>query len=365
MSAYNASPTLLRYVARTFALRIAVVLVTILALLQVMDVIGESNRILAAPGAGEADLWRYAGLRLPVLLSQFLPFTVLIAALITFGSFAATSQVVVMRALGLSPHQILAPVLAVGALCGVFHFIWNEGLAMPAAARLAAWQAGGYGARGAERPVGAGTTWVATPEGVIRARVRQSDGGLELADVAICSTGATGQLTKVTLAEGGFLGDDGVGALRGARAIDLAVGDAREAPRVSWSPGVRPEHFLYRPAVAEETSFAGLQASIRAAADIGRDTRTLSAELHHKLARPFASLLMPLLGALAAFGLARSNTVLTRAAVGLVLGFGFFIFDNMMRSMARAGELPPMLAAWTAGVLFLLVSETMLFRSEQ
>jgi lipopolysaccharide export system permease protein len=361
----NASPTLFFYVARTFASRIGLVLVTILALLQVMDVIGESNRILAASGAGEADLWRYAGLRLPVLLSQFLPFTVLIAALITFGTFAATSQVVVMRALGLSPHQILSPMLAVGALCGIFDFVWSEGLSMPAAARLAVWQAAGYGAHSAERPAEAGVTWVTMPRGVMRARVHPGDGGIELANIVIFSTAAEGQLAKVTLADGGFLGDDGVGALRGARTIDLTGDDALDAPPENWSPGVRPAHFLYRAAVAEETSFEGLQDSIRSASGIGRDTRTLSAELHHKLARPFASLLMPLVGALAAFGLARTNTVLTRAAFALALGFGFFNFDNMMMSMGRAGALPPELAAWTAAVLFLLVGETLLVRAEQ
>jgi len=365
LSAYRVSPTLLRYVARAFALRIAVVLFTILALLQAMDVVGESNRILAASGAGEADLWRYAGLRLPVLLSQFLPFTVLLAALITFGTFAATSQVVVMRALGLSPHQILGPILVVGALCGVFHFVWTEGVAMPAAARLAVWQAAGYGPAGAGVPASAGATWVATPGGVVRARVGPGEGGLGISDVAIFTMTDEGELTKVTLAKEGVLGDDGVGALRDVHAIDLAGGAPQEVPRTDWFPGVRPEHFLYHAAVAEQTSFASLRQSIRAAADVGHDTRMLSAELHHKLARPMASLLMPLLAALVAFGLARTNTVLTRAGAALALGFGYFIFDNVMMSMGRAGALPPMLAAWTAGVLFLVVSEAMLFRSEQ
>jgi len=352
-------------VARTFVVRIAIVLFTILALLQAMDVIGESNRILAASGSGEADLWRYAGLRLPVLLSQFLPFTVLLAALITFGTFAATSQVVVMRALGLSPHQILAPMLVIGGLCGVFHFIWNESVAMPAAAQLAVWQAAGYGPAGSGAPTFAGPTWVTTPEGIVRARVSPGDSGLVVSDLAIFNMAAEGQLTTLTLARDGVLGDDGVGALRDVRTIDLAGGEPREAPHADWSPGVRPEHFLYRAPVAEETSFAGLRRSIRAAADVGHDTGTLWAELHHKLARPMASLLMPLLAALAAFGVARANTVLTRAGAALVLGFGYFIFDDMMMSIGRAGALPPALAAWTAGVLFLLVSETILFRSEQ
>jgi len=365
VSVFRAPPALLWYMARTFALRIVVALVTILALLQTMDVVGESNRILAASGAGEGDLWRYAGLRLPLLLSQFLPFTVLIAALITFGTFAATSQVIVMRALGLSPHQILAPMLTVGALCGLFHFVWNEEVAMSAAARLAMWQAGGYGRAGARVPASADATWVATPQGVVRARVSPRGGGLGVSGVAIFAMTAEGQLSKVILAEDGVLGDDGIGTLRNVRAIDLAGDALREVPRTDWFPGVRPEHFLYHTAVAEQTSLTHLMQSIRAATDIAHDTRILSTELHHKFARPMASLLMPLLAALVAFGLARTNNVLMRAGAALALGFGYFIFDDLMMSMGRAGALPPMLAAWTAGVLFFLVSEAMLFRSEQ
>ena len=334
----------------------------ILALLQVMDVVGESNRILAATGAGETDLWRYASLRLPVLLSQFLPFTVLIAALVTFGTFAATGQVVVMRALGLSPHQILAPMLAVGALCGAFHFAWNESVAIPAAARLATWQAAGYGVIGSAPPGPGRPTWEATAAGFVRARVSPGNGGIKLEDVAIFKA-AAGQLTNIILAKEGFLGDHGVGYLHDRRAIKFVGSDgAVHADRMS---DVHPQQFLYRAVPAEESTFTGLRQSIHAATDAGRETGALDAELQHRLARPLASFLMPLLGSLAAFGLARTNTVLVRASASLAVGFGYLIFDELIMSMGRAEALPPALAAWSASLLFLLIGEILVFRSEQ
>ena len=55
---------------------------------------------------------------------------------------------------------------------------------------------------------------------------------------------------------------------------------------------------------------------------------------------------MPLLAAVAAFGLARSGQVLLRAAVGMALGFAYFVADNFSLAMGNVGAYPPLLAAW-------------------
>jgi len=74
---------------------------------------------------------------------------------------------------------------------------------------------------------------------------------------------------------------------------------------------------------------------------------------------------MPLLAAIAAFGLARSGQVLLRACIGMALGFAYFVADNFSIAMGNVGAYPPFLAAWAPFLLFLLVGETVLFRSEE
>ena len=81
------------YLGKAFAGWIAAVMIALLAVLQVLDLIGESNKILAASGATEASLWRYVAMRLPVLASEFLPFGVLLAALITLTTLAYASEI--------------------------------------------------------------------------------------------------------------------------------------------------------------------------------------------------------------------------------------------------------------------------------
>ena len=74
---------------------------------------------------------------------------------------------------------------------------------------------------------------------------------------------------------------------------------------------------------------------------------------------------MPLLAAVAAFGLARSGQVLLRAVTGMALGFAYFVADNFSLAMGNAGAYPPMIAAWAPFLLFLLIGETVLVRTEE
>ena len=105
--------------------------------------------------------------------------------------------------------------------------------------------------------------------------------------------------------------------------------------------------------------------AIRALDAAGKPTDQLVAKLNHKISGPLSAVLMPLLGAVAAFGLARSGKLFVRAVAGLALGFAFFVADNFAMAMADFGTYPPWAAAWAPFLLFLLVGESLLFRTEE
>ena len=96
-----------------------------------------------------------------------------------------------------------------------------------------------------------------------------------------------------------------------------------------------------------------------------RATAMLEASLWHKIAGPLSTVLMPLLAAVAAFGLARSGQLLVRAVIGMALGFAYFVADNFALAMGNLGAYPPFLAAWGPFLLFLLIGETVLIRTEE
>ena len=130
------SRTLAIYVAKMFIIRTLAVLALLVLVLQALDLLGESGKILAYEGNGEAELWTYVSLRAPQLVSRFLPFSVLLGTIITLATLNQNSEVVSMKAAGLSAHQILAPLIVASMGIALLSFLFNETIVAPATARL-------------------------------------------------------------------------------------------------------------------------------------------------------------------------------------------------------------------------------------
>ena len=136
-------------------------------------------------------------------------------------------------------------------------------------------------------------------------------------------------------------------------------------PRWRRWPAPRRTQFTLAKVDPTELDYWTLKSRIGELEAAGRATDEARAGLAHKISQPLSILLMPLLAAVAAFGLARSGQVLVRAAIGMALGFTYFVADNFSLAMGNAGAYPPMIAAWAPFVLFLLIGETVLVRTEE
>ena len=136
------SRTLTWYLGKTFMTRILAVLIMLVLVLMMLDLLSNTGKILAHPGNGEAELLRYVSLRIPQLVARFLPYSVLLATIITLATFNQNSEVVAMKAAGLSAHQILAPLVLAATLVAAFSFAFNERIVTRATGSLKAWASG-------------------------------------------------------------------------------------------------------------------------------------------------------------------------------------------------------------------------------
>src|SRR4051795_3172679 len=132
------------YMVRLFLTRSLAVLVALVLILMTLDLLGESGKILAVPGNGDAQLWHYVALRIPLLVSRFLPFSVLLGTLIAFVGLNQHSEVVAMKAAGLSAHQILAPLVVASIGIAALLFAFNEGVVVNSARVVNAWSDNDY-----------------------------------------------------------------------------------------------------------------------------------------------------------------------------------------------------------------------------
>jgi lipopolysaccharide export system permease protein len=134
---------------------------------------------------------------------------------------------------------------------------------------------------------------------------------------------------------------------------------------VTIGKGVAPDQFTLSNLDADGLSFGALRSAILELEAAGRPTKALEGSMWHKLSSPLSSVLMPLLGAIAAFGIARSGKLFLRAVIGMALGFAYFVADNFALAMGNLGAYPPFLAAWAPFLLFFLIGEAVLIRTEE
>ncbi|WP_037497850.1 LPS export ABC transporter permease LptG [Sphingomonas jaspsi] len=351
------------YCGKLFITRMLAVLVALVLVLMMLDLLGESGKILAVPGNGEAELWKYVTLRVPMLISRFLPFSALLGALIAFTGLNQNSEVVSMKAAGLSAHQILAPMIVASGLVAGLLFLFNETVVVKSARVLNAWSDNDYALVPPDSGV-LSNVWVRNGDQLIRA-------GL------VGGSGPTTQLRRITIyqrqgAEIATITDadravqvPGGWQLEHVKSYDSATNVVRKADRQVALQGIEPQRFTLAHVDPSERGFLNLRKAIRDLEQAGRPTDEVLTGWWHKLSSPLSTILMPLLAATAAFGLARSGQVLLRACIGMALGFAYFVADNFSIALGNYGAYPPALAAWAPFFLFLLIGEFVLIRQEE
>ena len=355
--------TLARYLGKMYIARSLAVMTVLILVLQVLDLLGESDNILGAAGNGQAQLLTYVSLRIPELIQRFLPFCFLLGALVTLATLNQNSEVISMKAAGLSAHQVLAPLLVASLGVAALSFAFNERIVPRAAATLNRWQAVNYGPMPTGRE-GQTNVWVRDGDDLIHAAVVTGRGNaVKLQQVRIYDRRG-GQLLNTAEAERADY-ENGALTLHHVRRFDVATGRVTRDERVRFGFALRPDQFTLNNIDPAGLSFTGLRQATNDLEEAGRPSVPQRAALWHKLSGPLSTVLMPLLAAVAAFGLARTGQLFVRAVIGMMLGFAYFVADNFGLAMGNLGAYPAWLAAWGPFVLFLLIGEAVLIRSEE
>ncbi|KAB7646445.1 LPS export ABC transporter permease LptG [Polymorphobacter fuscus] len=357
------SRTIAWYTARMFIIRAAAFLIGLIIILESLDLLGESGKILAAAGNGEAELWTYVSLRVPQLIQLFLPFSVLLATLITLATLNQNSEVVIFKAAGLSAHQILLPLLIAAFGVAVANFAFNETVTTRATRTLKVWQENDY-ARVPPEKLLTTESWVRGGNDLFHAEtVRGVGANTVLSSVTIYDR-LDDRLIRVVMAGTARPVANGW-QLTDVTSFDVGSGRRTVEPTLFFESSVVPRQFTtasINPAFVPLWELWPQIAEQRAA---GKPVDPLVAAAWHKISGPLSTVLMPLLGAVAAFGLARSGRLFVRAVIGMFLGFAFFVADNFMLAMGNFGTVPPLMAAWAPFLLFLLIGEAVLIRTEE
>lgn len=357
------SRTMSSYMVKTFLKRSFAVLLMLVLVLMSLDLLRQSSNIMAIPGNGSQEIMTYIGWRTPQVVAQFLPFSVLLGTLIMLAALNQNSEIVAMKAAGLSAHQILAPLVVASLGIALLTFVFNDQVLAPTSAKLKAWKAVDY----AEVPRSSDirtNIWVLDGNDLIHADTVIGSGPSMILRGVRINDRSNGGLRSVIQGPSASWSDNGW-TLQDSTRFDVASASTSQPETVRFGIGVEPSRFTISSLDGDALGFRALRQAIADQQAAGRPTAPAEAALWHKFSGPLAAVLMPLLGSIAGFGLARAGKTFVRVVIGMALGFSYFVADNFSLAMGNLGAYDPVVAAWAPFFLFLLIGETVLIRSEE
>jgi LPS export ABC transporter permease LptG len=331
------------YVAWELGKWTAIVLVTAVAFLQLVDLVDQGDEF-AERGMGLREVARYAALQLPAIVQQAMPIAALAGAMVAFALFAGGREMTAIRAAGVSQWRVLAMALPVPLLLVAATFGLAEWVTPPSQLRLAAWW------NAMEPPVEPAdrARWFRIEDRIVRAGSAAQDGAA-LDDVAIFARDARGRLEERVQAERAVFSASGW-TLLVVETLRLGDGGMERArgEQMWWSTPLRPEDVAAFFSPAPTLSATAAQRSLEASAPVNLASSVFETRLHRSAAEPLAPLVMLLFALPLAFippRTARSWPALLYAAAG---GLTYLVADGVLTVAGQVGYVPSALGAWGA-----------------
>lgn len=126
---------------------------------------------------------------------------------------------------------------------------------------------------------------------------------------------------------------------------------------------VPPRKLIPRPKSPEEMSSLELRRYARGGSPLGTSRREMAVAAHAKLAYPFTNIILCALGIPIALRLRGEAKALSFFAA-LVLSFFFLWCIEVGRSLGLSGRLPPLMASWSANVVFAALAAELIRRGD-
>ena len=285
---------------------------------------------------------------------QTAPAAMLLSASLTATGIRRTREYDAMRALGLGPWRVAAPVLAVAALVAGGMVVFDDTVAAGAAAKADAIKASrglsvGEWSRWQQRKA-----WFRGRDGrrIYELRAAGPDGSFER--VTILDVGPGFRLARRVDAARMSPGPDGAWLLDDVE--ERRFGDdgsmtLERFPHRTYHFDEDPEAFAVRPGWPAQMTRAVLARQVAVRGRLGLPTAEYELEWQRKLAYPAAAIPASLLALALALRRARKGFVTASLVESVGVSLVFYGMQGLSWSMARSGQVAPAVAAWLPDVL--------------
>jgi LPS export ABC transporter permease LptG len=308
----------------------------------------------------------------PDMLYQITPLAVLIAVLVTFGVLNRNSEIIAMKACGISLYRLVIPIVSIAGLLAVSLFIFDQ-FYLPQANRRQEALHNIIKGRPPQTVLHPEQNWIfGQPRPGEPGRIfyyQFFDPKInEFANLSIFEFDPSTFALSRRIFAARATWNPATGAwsfLNGwQREISGAnVTEYRPFLKTSFAEiHEDPGYFTKEKWQAQEMNFGQLDHYINDLRQSGFDTMRLRVELWHKLAYPLMAVIMAMLAIPFALSMGRRSS-LTGIAMAIAVTLAYIVIDSFFGALGNVNYLPAMMAAWSSDILFGLVGSYLLLKT--
>lgn len=349
-------PTILdRYIMRTSGRAVLVAGGILLGLFYIAAFIDLSDKLFKGQATGSmilSLLW----FSTPQYVYYIVPMAVLIGALVTIGAITKNSELIVMKACGISLYRIAAPLLMLGLVAAAGLFAIEERV-LAHANRRATMLNDTVRGRQPRSASSLNRRWLVGQDGAIYHYVFFDRQARELNGLSVYEFDGHGsQLARVShVVRAEYRGPvDGEGASWEAyggwsrRLLPTTAFARFDGRKIELEPA---SSFASEEPDSELMSYSELREYVTTLQASGFNVVPYVVALHRKVAFPFITLVMTLIAVPFAVTTGKRGTMYGIGA-GIGLAIIYWTVISLFAAIGSAGLLPPLLAAWAPNVIF-------------
>ncbi len=296
----------------------------------------------------------------PTLLVQIVPISTLVAVLYGLGHLNRHNEIIALKASGVSTTQILVPYICLGTIISFGILLTNETIAPKFAVASTAIMEGliQKGKKNLNERAIKNVTLYGKGNRIIFAREYEVM-SKTLRDVNILEDNSNKILQgKFTAKEARY--ENGVWICYDVMKYQLdrrgdIIGEPRFLAKMTLDIPEKPEDFLKESSEVQFMTSKELRQYTDHLKGTSRDLiRRLLVDFHNKMALPFASLIVMLIGAPLALTTKRASAMVGIGTSLLVVLF-YYALDSICLALGKGGYLPPIMAAWFGNLFFATV----------
>lgn len=350
-----------RYVIREFAKNLALILIGLVLISELIEGTQLVDDMLKNKASFDI-LFSYLKFHFPQWIFYVLPVSALTTTLVTFGLFSKNSEIIAMKASGVSLYRISLPVIVLALLLSGFAF-WEQEYVLPVANKIASNYRRELKGLPPETYSSFEHHWLSGNEGFFNYEYfdvqKELMYGFSIYQVDLQNF----DLLKRTYARVASFEDNQWHLKQGWQRTFMNNGRIRfsEFKNDKIKLSVTPEYFKSDPNPPESMTYTELKNYVQKIQARGFGVTRPLVDLQAKLSFPTVSLVLTLIAIPFSFTMGKRGA-LYGIGLSIVLGIVFWFFLALTKSLGYLEILDPFLAAWTPNILAGLTALYLLFK---